>query len=157
MIFRHVVADKNLIQSGLTLYKNNSFFKVRDNSSSQIVDVQTIFINPENQSLIIGTSTQGMFLLNNNEINDFDIKINNFIKENGHTCGSQITKTNYALGTFTGGIIISDSKGNPIQIIDKNSLLQNESINALFKYNSHNDELNVVWNSFINLFSCLGL
>ena len=132
IFFEKDFKNKNLTQNGLTLFKNEKFKKIKDESNSQIVDVQTIFNNPNNQSLILGTSKQGFFILNNNVITDFNVEINNFLKANGHTCGDQITETTYALGTFTGGVIISDNKGNPLQIIDKNSLLQDESVNALF-------------------------
>ncbi|MCD4792137.1 MAG: SpoIIE family protein phosphatase [Bacteroidales bacterium] len=132
IFFEKDFKNQNLTQNGLTLYKNKKFIRIKDKSNSQLVDVQTIFNNPNNESLILGTSKQGLFLLKNNVITDFDVDINNFIKAHGHTCGDQITETTFALGTFTGGIIISDNKGKTLQIIDKNSLLQDESVNALF-------------------------
>ncbi|MCF6366422.1 MAG: SpoIIE family protein phosphatase [Bacteroidales bacterium] len=138
LFFEKDFKNKNKIQNGLVLYKNGSFQSVKDNSESQIVDVQTMFNNVDEESFVLGTATQGMFLLRNNTITEFEIPINDFLKKQGHTCGSKISETNYALGTHTGGIIISDDKGRSVQIIDKNSSLQDETINALYtdRYNS---------------------
>ncbi len=96
-----------------------------------------------------------MFFLKNNVITEFEIPINEFLKKQGHSCGSQITETSYALGAITGGIIICDNKGNSIQTIDKKSLLQDESINALYtdKDNSCTRGVNLV-NIFFFLFFC---
>ncbi len=148
IFFERDFSHENKIQNGLMLYKNNSFVKVKDNSESQIVDVQTMFKNTEGKSLTLGTSRQGMFFLKDNTITEFEIPINEFLKKQGHSCGSQISETNYALGTITGGLIILDNKGNLVQLIDKKSLLQDESINAL--YTDKNKSLWVATNNGIS-------
>jgi serine phosphatase RsbU (regulator of sigma subunit)/sugar lactone lactonase YvrE len=132
VFFERDFSSANTNQNGLALYKNNSFQKISDRTSAQIVDLQTVFLNTDRQSVILGTSNQGLFVLRGNSITDFNVDINQFIKEKGHTCGVQISEREFALGTFTGGIIISDETGKQLRIIDKNSLLADESINDLF-------------------------
>jgi serine phosphatase RsbU (regulator of sigma subunit)/ligand-binding sensor domain-containing protein len=124
-------------QNGLTVFKNDKFLPVSDQSSSQIVDVQSIFKTENSGEFVVGTANQGLFLLKDNIIRDFNVGINNFLRENGLTCGVKNQKSGYAFGTFTGGIIISDKEGKAIQKIDKNSLLQDESVNALFTDKDH--------------------
>jgi len=132
IFFERDFKKESKVQNGLTIFKNNSFNKIKDNSESQIVDVKTMFQNTDGRSLVIGTSRQGMFILRNNEIVELEIQINDFLKKQGHSCGVKTSNKNYALGTLTGGIVLSNEKGQTIQIIDKNSLLQDESINALY-------------------------
>lgn len=132
VFFERDFKNENKTQNGLTVFKDNSFKRIKDNSESQIVDVKTMFQSPESNMLIIGTSRQGMFVLKNNEIIEFEVQINDFLKKYGHSCGVKTSEKKYALGTQTGGVIISDEKGKTIQVIDKNSLLQDETINALY-------------------------
>ncbi len=130
----------NKIQSGLVLFSKNNFIQTTDRSSSQIVDVQSVLPYIDNKTLVLGTSSQGMFLFNNNIISDFESEINTYIKNQGYTCGTQISAKEFAVGTSTGGILICNHKGQTIQIIDKKSNLQDQSINALYK-----DSNNSLW------------
>ena len=132
VFFERDFKNEKKVQNGLTVFNNNSFKRIKDNSESQIVDVKTMFKSSDGKSLIVGTSRQGMFVLRNNKILEFEVQINDFLKKQGHSCGIKISKKKYALGTLTEGVLISDENGKMIQIIDKNSLLQDESINALY-------------------------
>lgn len=127
-------------QNGPTLYNAGKFVSVNDKTSSQIIDAKSMFVDTDNLFSVLGTSGQGMFILKDHELVDFDIPVNSTIKQIGHTCGVKINETDFALGTYSGGIVICDKNGNILKIIDKNSLLQNETVNALFV-----DKENALW------------
>ncbi len=132
VFFERDLKNETNVQNGLTIFKNNTFKRIQDNSSAQIIDVKSVFPLSGGNTLILGTASQGMFLLKNNTVSDFDVSVNDLIKQYGHTCGTKISKHRYALGTLTHGVLIVSDKGNVIQNIDKGSYLQDESINDLF-------------------------
>ena len=138
LFFHRDLQNEKLIQNGLTKYQNGSFIRFSDNSIAQIVDVKTMFYLSEAETYIIGTESQGFFQMKDNIINTMEVDVNNFAKKNSLSCGDRITDDLYAIGTSTQGVLLVNSMGEIIQIIDKKSLLFDASINDLFIDHSNN-------------------
>ncbi len=140
IFFENKLPENSNLKTGLNIFENGKLIKVKDNSNSKIIDVISMFAVPNIKGIVIVTSRQGFFLLQNNNITDFDAPVNAFVKTHGFTGGLVASKSTYALGTLTGGVIITDIGGNIIQIIDKESRLQDETINKLYL-----DKRNDLW------------
>ena len=140
IFFERKFNNNTLLQNGLTVFENNNFTQITDNSSAQIVDVRTMLNVEDEDGVIIGTAKQGFFILQNNSINDFDAPISEFIIKHGLRNGTQINENLYALGTLTAGVVLVNKRGELIQNIDKKSNLQDETVNAIYS-----DKLKSLW------------
>ena len=119
-------------QTGLHIFKNGKFNKLSATQGLNIMDINFISPTGKKGELLIGTGSQGLFLLKNNLLQEFNSQANEFIKNNGLSCGIRTSSQQYAVGTELGGIVLFDEYGEIIQIINQSARLQDESINALF-------------------------
>ncbi len=140
-VFFRKQSNENLFtQSGLTIYSGKKFRKLRDNSSALVVDVSAMIETEDKDEILLGTSSQGLFLLKNETIENYEVPVNILIKSLGLTGAKSLNKSEIVLATLTGGVILSNRKGEILQVIDKDSYLQDESVNAIYS-----DKLSSLW------------
>ncbi len=119
-------------QTGLHIFKDGKFRKLNATQGLSILDINFMLSTGSKDELLIGTGNQGLFLLKNNQIHEFNCPVNEFLKSNGLNCGIKTDMQEYAAGTELGGIVLFNESGEIIQIIDQAAGLQDQSINALF-------------------------
>ncbi len=118
--------------SGLCIYHDKKFKKVVLKTEMPFLNILFMIPTGNKNEIMIGSENQGIFLLKNNEIIVFESPINEYIKKYGLSCGIKSSKSNYAIGTLTGGIVLINESGKILKVIDRSSKLQDESINSLF-------------------------
>ncbi len=68
-VFFQKLSNENIFtQSGLTLYSGGQFRKIQDNTSALLLDISAMIKTGKKDEIIVGTSSQGLFLLKNNKI-----------------------------------------------------------------------------------------
>jgi DNA-binding CsgD family transcriptional regulator len=94
----------------------------------------------KDSSLLIGTSSEGLFLYRNNKLIPFLKQWKDFFSENKINRGAVSENGNIIIGTLLEGIIIFDSNGNLLHHINNNTGLQNNTILGI-----HCDPDNNIW------------
>ncbi len=89
-------------------------------------------------SFIIGTSKNGLFIYDGLNFKPLASAANNFLKTFQLNNGAKILNKYYAYGTILNGLIIIDENGNVVQRINKSSGLQNNTILSLYADNEQN-------------------
>jgi len=117
---------------GLHKYVDGNFRKLSLTEGLIIIDVHFMIPAINDSEILVGTENQGLFLLKNNSLSEFDAPVNAFLRVNRLTCGIKTNKSSYAIGTATGGFVLANEKGEVIQLIDQSAKLQDEAINALY-------------------------
>jgi DNA-binding CsgD family transcriptional regulator len=92
----------------------------------------------KNNSFIIGTSKNGLFIYDGQTISPMVSAANSFLKTYQLNNGVKILNKYYAYGTILNGLIIIDEDGNVVQRINKSSGLQNNTILSLYADNEQN-------------------
>ncbi len=89
-------------------------------------------------SLIIGTSKNGLFILDDNKFRPLNSEANQFLKTYQLNNGVKILNKYYAYGTILNGLIIINEEGRVVQKINKSSGLQNNTVLSLYADNEQN-------------------
>ena len=89
----------------------------------------------EKKSFLIGTGKEGLFLYDGSTLNSFNSDANIYLRENILYNGVLLPHGGYAFATLWGGVVIIDSQGQLLQIINKAAGLHNENILAVFTDN----------------------
>lgn len=92
----------------------------------------------KDNSFIIGTSKNGLFIYNGVTFTPLASAANSFLKTFQLNNGVKILNKYYAYGTILNGLIIIDENGNVVQRINKSSGLQNNTILSLYADNEQN-------------------
>lgn len=92
----------------------------------------------KNNSFIIGTSKNGLFIFDGTTFKPLASAANNFLKTFQLNNGARILNKYYAYGTILNGLIIIDENGNVVQRINKSSGLQNNTILSLYADDEQN-------------------
>lgn len=92
----------------------------------------------KNNSFIIGTSKNGLFIYDGKTFNELPSAANSFLKTYQLNNGVKILNKYYAYGTILNGIIIIDENGTIVQKINKYSGLQNNTVLSLYTDNAQN-------------------
>ncbi len=92
----------------------------------------------KNNSLLIGTDAQGLFVYDGQKLTAFNTPANSFLKSYQLNNGVKVLNKYYAYGTILNGIIILDENGNVIQQINKGKGLQNNTVLSLYADNNSN-------------------
>jgi ligand-binding sensor domain-containing protein len=87
--------------------------------------------------ILIGTSNHGLYILENDVIKVWNISVNDFFKQNQVFCGT-IVKGYFAIGTILDGLLVIDKNGTPIQHINREKGLQNNTVLSIYADNYDN-------------------
>ncbi|OKS86956.1 triple tyrosine motif-containing protein [Mucilaginibacter polytrichastri] len=126
-------------QSGYGLFelKGNQLIYLPNSSSIGKSGVLSILPYQQN-SLLIGTAKDGLFMYNGVTATPFKSDANDFLKTYQLNNGSLIQNKYYAYGTILNGVIIIDSNGKIVQHINKLSGLQNNTVLGLYTDSDQN-------------------
>ncbi len=120
---------------GLLEFYNGSFKKVPGGSFFGNKAILGMLPYGESQILVL-TYDSGSFLYDletgKAKAGGLSVDANKFIIDNLFYTGIQLPGGNYALGTLGGGLLITDNKGEIINIVDNKAGLLNNIITALF-------------------------
>jgi ligand-binding sensor domain-containing protein/DNA-binding CsgD family transcriptional regulator len=96
----------------------------------------------KSSKLLIGTSNEGVFVLDKstNAISEWRTEVNNRLKEYNLFSAIMLSTGDFALGSVSNGIYISNAKGEILQHLNRYKGLQNNTILSLFE-----DKRNNLW------------
>ncbi len=133
--------------TGIAVYRQQKINPV-NNRLGDATLVKAMLPRKDN-SILVATGTQGLFLLSGNSLVPFSAEANEILTKNPVTSGVRLSNGTFALGTSRSGVIIIDEQGNLLQIIDKNATLQNSYVQQL--YTSDDNILWVALNNGVSL------
>jgi len=108
---------------------NNRFSPIDDQGVLRGTEVKAVlpFIN---NSLLIGTTSHGLFLYDGHSIIPWQISVNEIFKES-QINNALVMENKLAIGTIVNGLYVIDSTGVLLQHIDNKNGLQNNTILAM--------------------------
>ena len=77
-----------------------------------------------NKQILIGVANEGLFIFNGKSLQPLKGEANDFVRRYGIRCSSDLSNGKYAIGTLQNGVVIFNSQGNIIQVVDRNSGLE---------------------------------
>ncbi len=77
-----------------------------------------------NKQILIGFANEGLFIFNGKSLQPLKGEANDFVRRYGIRCSADLSNGKYAIGTLQNGIVIFNSHGNIIQVVDRNSGLE---------------------------------
>ena len=120
-----------ILKKGLFELKENELEFIKGGEAIGNTEVLSI-LHFEKDKFIIGTSNQGLFILDKNGVKPWNVSANSFLKTYQLNNGVALFNKYFAFGTILNGIVIIDKQGNIIQKINKSSGLQNNTVLSLF-------------------------
>ncbi len=100
-------------------------------------NIETIVPFDESR-MIIGTAKNGLYLYDGKTAVPWASEASAFLSENFIFCGTQINKKYFAFGTILNGVLIIDKNGRPIQHINQDKGLQNNTVLSIFADRDNN-------------------
>jgi signal transduction histidine kinase/CheY-like chemotaxis protein len=97
-----------------------------------------------NKQYLIGIFHRGLFLYNGKKFAPFHTQADSIFKANLYA-GRLLKDSSYALGTIGKGMVIMDKEGRTIQIVNRSSGLQDETVTAIYP-----DDVGNLWLSLDN-------
>jgi len=79
-------------------------------------------------NLLIATALDGVFIYNGNNLNPWQGNVQEFLKQNQIYNSLRIGDNLFAFGTIQDGLVICDNNGGPIQLLNMEDGLQNNTI-----------------------------
>ncbi len=125
---------------GLAIFKNKKVAKIPVNFEEKLYDVVDMIELTSDSSIAVITSKQGFYVLKDNSLTPMQILLSDYLKTHGVSSVVKASENFYALGTLSGGMVIVNNSGVVVQIIDKTSDLQSETVNKVFL-----DAKNSIW------------
>ena len=126
-----------VITKGLYELKGNALKFVP--GTGKLTGVLSILPYKDN-SYLIGTSKNGIFILDADGIRPWENQANDFLKTYQLNNGAKAFGKYFVYGTILNGLVIIDSAGNVVQRINKSSGLQNNTVLSIFT-----DQEQVLW------------
>lgn len=139
-LFVHQVGNRILAEvlgKGLYELKDKTLISLAGSEALGTTGILSI-LPYKNNSLIIGTSKNGLFIYDGATFSPLVSNANSFLKTFQLNNGVKILGKYYAYGTILNGLIIINEDGNIIQKINKSSGLQNNTVLSLYADNEQN-------------------
>ncbi len=92
----------------------------------------SVILETDGNNMLIGTAHNGIYLLENGTLREWNTPVNQYVKKNILYCATMLPGNYYAFGTILNGLVISDRKGNIVHILNANAGIQNNTILSLF-------------------------
>ena len=119
------------VHAGLSELKNTQLVPIP--GSNILSDSGVLSILPFGDGkYLIGTAKAGLFIYDGQTITPWANQANDYLKTYQLNNGAIITGGYFAFGTILNGIVILDSSGNIVQLINKLSGLQNNTVLSLY-------------------------
>lgn len=127
--------------------KTHGFMRLEE-SDMQLLSNHPVFfrnevrcvIQLEPERLLIGTSNEGLFIWDGEQLNPWNTEINNQLRENNLFSALELQDGHLAFGSINNGIFICDRNGRIIQHLNRYKGLQNNTVLSLFQ-----DRRNNLW------------
>ena len=117
---------------GLCVLKNDSFHVV-PNGEKFANERIYVMLPYDNNRMLIGTRTQGMFIYDGKEFTPFKTEADPYITNTSLYGGIILSNGLIAMNSFNDGMVIIDKEGKLIQRIDKSVGLQDNTVDLLFE------------------------
>ncbi|OFX90011.1 MAG: hypothetical protein A2W99_08360 [Bacteroidetes bacterium GWF2_33_16] len=123
--------------------KNKGLLKLKDEKlipikGGKIFDNNIWTMLPfKDNRILIGTTKNGLYVLENDSVNVWNVPSNPFLKQNHIYCATKV-KDYFAIGTILNGLVIIDEKGIPKQHVNRDKGLQNNTVLSIYADNSDN-------------------
>ncbi len=132
--FSFQVKDKLYFQDtslGLMEYKNNKLYPIAGSTIFNTTQVWGMFSLP-NQKLMIATLDKGLFILENGKFSPWNNQANEFAIKNSCLGGVAMENNYIVLNSVRNGLIVCDSSGTILQLINLKKGLQNNTVLTSF-------------------------
>ena len=91
-----------------------------------------IILPYDEQRLLIGTREMGLFLHDGHTLQPFATPLQNFLQENLLFQGAVLPNQTFALATSRAGVVIMDKAGRGVQLFNRATGMQDESVNYAY-------------------------
>ncbi|MCJ7820453.1 MAG: hypothetical protein MUP53_04560, partial [Bacteroidales bacterium] len=122
----------NDVEEGLMEFNGETLAPLKGCEELIGQDIWSVIPYKAENSLLICTLGQGLFIYDGNNLSEWDIPVNEILKKNQIFCADPLQDHYYALGTILDGVIIIDDTGKMVQHINHKKGLQNNTILGLF-------------------------
>lgn len=120
-----------VISKGLFELRGHQLYPVKN--SNLLGNTGVLSVLPfKNNSILIGTAKNGLFMADSAGIKPWNTAASNFLKTFQINNGTVVLNHYYAFGTILNGIVVLDEAGNIVQQINKASGLQNNTVLSVF-------------------------
>jgi serine phosphatase RsbU (regulator of sigma subunit) len=118
---------------GLCQISNNELQATKNGSFFLGKQIRTM-LPYKNGTILLATLKEGLFIYHptTGEIQSFGTKIQKLLIDNLVFCGRKLDENLYAIGTFRAGLVLLDSNGELLQILNEEKGLRNNSIRQTF-------------------------
>ena len=123
---------------GLMGFKNGIWNPININSQLPITGPITSMLSVSNDSILVSTLKNGLFIFTNSNISKISSSNNNLFESQRIYAATKVNKDWIALATSNGGLYIVDKKGSIIQSFSKKEGLQNNNVLSVFLDNQSN-------------------
>lgn len=121
--------------------RDNGIYEIKNQSKpkqlSQYSNLQNkiiIYILNHKEGELIFTQNSGIYFSNGTDAPIvWESNAQEFVKENKILSAIRLKNGNYAIGTLLGGLLVIDSQGKTLYVIDKSKGLQNNSISCILE------------------------
>ncbi len=140
-LFAEKVGDHFLVQKAnydLGIYENgleSSFNKI-----SKLSTEVTSIITFNQDSILLTTDKNAIYLLQKNKVNPWPTKADDFLKKNRIFCSGKLPNGNLVFGTTSAGVVVMDENRRLLQHVSKEDNLQNNTILSIFS-----DKIGNLW------------
>lgn len=134
-----------LKDKGLVAFDNGKILEVNGGEIFSSATVITAMLPKNQNEILIATSTQGLYIMDELKVEKFDAEVNELLMKNPVTTGLSLSDGTFALGTSRIGIVIINAEGKIQQIIDKQANLQSSFVRSLYESNE-----NTLWAALNN-------
>lgn len=114
-------------ESGLFELKDNLLIPIKSGDLLLNKRIKSILPHSANQLIII-TFSKGLFVMDENGINPWNVPANDFLKTHQAYCAIKLKNGKYAIGTPQNGLLIINRNGEPELHLNKNKGLQNNTV-----------------------------
>jgi signal transduction histidine kinase len=134
---------------GLNLYNGSSMKLLPDGGFFADKSISGIYPSGPD-TIIVFTRLQGIYTMVGNSIKPLHSAASEFLKANQAYQSSRVNKDIIAIGTITNGVLISDKKGDILQLVNREGGLISNDHCAIFTDNRSN-----IWSGLENGISCI--
>lgn len=119
-------------ENGLMEYTNNGLVPLNGNGKIKGEEIWSVLPFNNSSNLMVCTLNKGIFIYNGNELKEWNVPVNNQLKQKQIFSALVVQEKYYAIGTIQDGLIIIDESGNIVQHINRQKGLQNNTILKVF-------------------------
>ncbi|NOU61930.1 helix-turn-helix and ligand-binding sensor domain-containing protein [Marinifilum caeruleilacunae] len=116
---------------GLITIKNESFNRM--GSVDSVSNSTLRFYLDHHDGTLIGSAENGLFILKDDKIKEWNAESNKLLKTQNINCGVKLNNGDYAIGSISGGLFILDKNGNILYQVNQHNGLENNTVLSIAK------------------------